>query len=348
MDKSSSTTTSKNHPLILDSSPHVPTTLFDFVRLYGYIPSPPDTQIDNAYKEPDCPPPRPTEPSRELVDSTRFPWPPSPSRAITPSSFHLCPSCGHSPLGYNTTPTTSYYTPRVMSDASFNPSVKSPMDDTTAWDTTDALPIPPPISSTTYRAVALAPAVSPRSALAILDSNDDIDPDALRAIARGLTVTLQQRDAYDAQQRRRNEQRIKDLEKRIGVYEEVFDSVPQGYKENNGRIPHLAIPVGEGRYKGAKYIKQLEGGWVAGVTDEDGPNSTPHIAELFASPAYDINDTTNDPAQPMPPWFRRILFGHAALFSTMQKAILDLDDWGLYAEVSRHRAYDVELGTILG
>jgi hypothetical protein len=235
-----------------------------------------------------------------------------------------------------------------MSDGSFNPSVKSPIDDATAWDTTDTLPIPPPISSTAFHTVALAPTVSPRSALAILDSNDDIDPDALRAIARGLTVTLQQRNVYYAQQRRRNEQRIKDLEKRIGVYEEVFDSVPEGYEENNGRIPHLAILVGEGRYKGAKYIKQLEGGWVAGFTDEDGPHSTPHIAELFASPAYDINDTTDDPAEPMPPWFRRILFGHAALFSTMQKAILDLDDWGLYAEVSRHRAYDVELGTILG
>jgi hypothetical protein len=67
-----------------------------------------------------------------------------------------------------------------MSDASYNLSVESPMDDTTAWDTTDALPVPPPIpTASAFRAVALAPAVSPRSALAILDGNDDIDPDAL-------------------------------------------------------------------------------------------------------------------------------------------------------------------------
>jgi hypothetical protein len=102
-----------------------------------------------------------------------------------------------------------------MSDASFNPSIESPMDDTTAWDTTDALPVPLPLSSTALRSIALAPAVSPRSALAILDGNDDIDPDALRAIARGLTVTLQQRNAYYTQQRRCNELQIKDLEKRI-------------------------------------------------------------------------------------------------------------------------------------
>jgi hypothetical protein len=237
-----------------------------------------------------------------------------------------------------------------MSDGSFNPSIESPIDDPTAWDTTDALPVPPPLGGVAVLdAVAHAPAVSPRSALAILDGhNEHVNPDALRAIACGLTVTLQQREAYYVQQRRRNEQCIKDLEKRVGAYEEVFDSVPEGYEENNGRLPHLAIPVGDGRYKAAKYIKQLEGGWVGAFTDEDGPHSTPHIAELFASPAYNIDDTTDDPAEPMPPWFRRILFGHAALFSTMQKAILDLDDWGLYAEVSRHRAYDVELGTILG
>jgi hypothetical protein len=214
-----------------------------------------------------------------------------------------------------------------MSDASFNPSIESPIDEPTGWDTTNALPVPPPLSQTALHSVALAPAISPRLALAVLDGNSEIDPDALRAIARGLTVTL---------------------EKRIGGYEEIFDSVPDGYEENNGRLTHLAIPLGDGKYKSAKYIKQLEGGWVAAFTDEDGPHSTPHIAELYASPAYAIDDTTDDPAEPMPPWFRRILFGHAALFSTMQKAVLELDDWGLYAEISRHRAYDVELGTILG
>jgi hypothetical protein len=235
-----------------------------------------------------------------------------------------------------------------MSDASFNPSIESPMDDATAWDTTNALPVPPPLSQTALHSVALTPAISLCSALAILNGNSDIDPDALRSIARGLTVTLQQRDTYYAQQRRRNELRIKDLKKRIGGYEEVFDSIPEGYEENNGRLPHLAIPLGDGKFKSAKYIKQLEGGWVAGFTDEDGPHSTPHIAELFASPAYTLDDTTDDPAKPMLPWFRRILFGHTGLFSTMQKAVLELDDWGLYAEISCHRAYNVELSTILG
>jgi hypothetical protein len=133
-----------------------------------------------------------------------------------------------------------------MSDASANLSIESPMEDVSAWDDASALPVPPPLSQTALCTVALAPPISPRSALALIDAHDDIDPDALHSIARGLTVTMSQRNAYYAQQRRRNEQRIKDLEKRIGAYEEVFDSIPDGYEENNGRIPHFSIPVGEG------------------------------------------------------------------------------------------------------
>jgi hypothetical protein len=221
-----------------------------------------------------------------------------------------------------------------MSDASVNLSIESPIEDAAQWDNTSALPVPPPLSQTVLCSIVLAPAVSPRLALVILDSHDDIDSDTLRAIARGLTVTLQQHDAYYAQQRRCNEQRIKDLEKRIGGYEEIFDTAPDGYEENNGRLPYFHIPVGEGKYRPAKYIKQLKGGWVARFLEEDGPHSTPHIIELFASPAYTIDDTIDDPAEPMPPWFCRILFSHAALFATMQKAVLELDDWGLYAEIA--------------
>jgi hypothetical protein len=183
-----------------------------------------------------------------------------------------------------------------------------------------------------------------------MDRHDDIDTAALRSIAHGLTVTMQQCDIYYTQQRRRHKQRIKDLERRVGGYKEIFNSVPEGYKENNGRLPNFSIPMAKGMYWQAKYIKQLDGGWVTGFTEEDRPHSTPHIIELYAAPSYTSADTElgiKDPAKPMPTWFRHILFGHAALYSTLQKAILDLDDWGLYAEISHHRSYDIELGTIL-
>jgi hypothetical protein len=213
-----------------------------------------------------------------------------------------------------------------MSNASINLSVESPMEDVTTWENGTALPIPPRLSESALHSVALAPPISPCSALTLLDVHDDIDPDALQSIARGLTITMQQRDAYYAQQRHRNEQRIKDLEKRIGGYEEIFDSALDGYEENNGQLPNFSIPVGKGMYHVAKYIKQLDRGWVAGFTEEDRPHSTPHIIELYAAPFYTTLDTTDEPAEPMPAWFHRILFGHAALYSTMQKAILDIDD----------------------
>jgi hypothetical protein len=74
----------------------------------------------------------------------------------------------------------------------------------------------------------------------------------------------------------------------------------------------------------------------------------PHVIKLFAAPSYTTDDGIDDPTVPMPAWFHRILFGHAALYSTLQKAVLDLDDWGLYTEITRHHSYDIELGTVLG
>jgi hypothetical protein len=146
-----------------------------------------------------------------------------------------------------------------MSDASTNLSIESPMEETTAWDDTPALPIPacqahlpaPPhqeISGATLQAIALAPLVSPRSALALLDAYQDIDQSALRAITWGLMVTIQQRDAYHAQQQRHHEQTIKELQEKVGEYKMIFDSVPNGYKENNGHLPNFNIPVGNGMY----------------------------------------------------------------------------------------------------
>jgi hypothetical protein len=225
------------------------------------------------------------------------------------------------------------------------------MEEVTSLEEAPALLVPPPISRQeieTMRTIALAPPISPRSALALLDGHDNIDVSALQAIACGLTVTMQQRDIYYTQQRQRYEQQVKELEKRVGGYEEIFDSIPEGYEENNGWLPNFSIPVGEGMYRITKYIKQLEGGWVAGFTEEDGPHSTPHIIELYASPSYTALNTTDDPAEPMPAWFHRILFGHTALYATLQRAVLELDDWGLYAKITRHHAYNIKLSTILG
>jgi hypothetical protein len=240
-----------------------------------------------------------------------------------------------------------------MSNNSINLSNKSPVDKVITWEQTPALPVSPPqeLDSDTFRAIHLAPPVSPRSVLALLDGHEDIDPSTLRAMARGLTVTLQQRNVYYTQQRRRNEQHIKQLQNKVLEYEETFDSVLEGYEKNNGRLPNFNILVGNGMYRPAKYIKQLKGGWVAGYSEEDGPNSTPHIIKIFATPTYaHVNPipSNEDPTKPMPVWFCKLLCGHTAQYSHLQKAILNLDDWGLFANITCHRSLDIELGTLLG
>jgi hypothetical protein len=129
-------------------------------------------------------------------------------------------------------------------------------------------------------------------------------------------------------------------------YEEIYNTVLEGYEENNGHLSHFNIPVRNGMYRPAKYIKQLEGGWVARYSEEDGPNSTPHIIEIFTSPTHEgINH--DDPSKPMPAWFHNLLCGHAAAYGTLQKAVIDLDNWGLYADITCHHVVDIELGTIL-
>jgi hypothetical protein len=50
----------------------------------------------------------------------------------------------------------------------------------------------------------------------------------------------------------------------------------------------------------------------------------------------------------MPAWFCKLLCGHTALYSHLQKAVLDLDDWGLFTNITCHRSLNIELGTLLG
>jgi hypothetical protein len=117
MHKSGFDATFETHLTTLDFPSFAPTMLFNFVRIYGYIPSPRTScqqpTIDNMYKKLDDPWSRYPESHQDLVDSACFPLLPLPSRITLPSAYHLCPSCGHSPLSANTTLTTSYYTPRV-------------------------------------------------------------------------------------------------------------------------------------------------------------------------------------------------------------------------------------------
>jgi hypothetical protein len=186
--------------------------------------------------------------------------------------------------------------------------------------------------------------VSPRSVLAILEANPNLDSIILRGLIEGLTLTIRDRERWAAEQRRRLEVNIRELHGKVLRYEEVFEQTPDGFQLNDGRLPNFHIPVGNGQYRPAKWIKCLEGGRVAGFTEEDGPHSTPHIINAFAPPAYSDND---DPIEPMPAWFRRTLTGPEPGFQTMRQHIATLDNWGLLAEVTRYREIQSDLSSRL-
>jgi hypothetical protein len=176
--KNNPSTSLKNHPLTLDLTRFKISTLFNFLHLHPNIPSfyitrhcPSPDKFTNDYKKLDDPWTRYPESHQELVNSARYPLPPSPSQPIASPHYHLCPSCSSSPLSTNSTLyNRSYYTPYIMSDASVNLSVESPMDDVIAWDTTPALPVPQhllpvaprqDLSGEALHSVALAPPISP-------------------------------------------------------------------------------------------------------------------------------------------------------------------------------------------
>jgi hypothetical protein len=170
-------------------------------------------------------------------------------------------------------------------------------------------------------------------------AHPDLDADTLRTIAKGLALTVKNREALYQRVRAQCEARIADLEERARRRAgEGDEECPEGYIPNNGRIPQFYLPIGDGMGRPARWIKKLEDGKVAGLSGLDGADGVPHIIDIFAAP-----DRTNDtPAEPLLPWFRRYLWGPAASYNVLADAINDLDRWDIAADVERYRVLDEE------
>ncbi len=121
-------------------------------------------------------------------------------------------------------------------------------------------------------------------------------------------------------------------------YQETFVKAPDGYVAND-RLPTFTIPLGEGSDVPAKWIKQLDDGRVAGHSEHDGTGDLPYVKEIYAAP----QDSTLDPAEVLPFWIRETLQGSAIQYQELRRAVRDLDDWGLYAEVLRYRQLNEDI-----
>ena len=102
------------------------------------------------------------------------------------------------------------------------------------------------------------PPMSPNTVATTLAAYPDLNADILRAITKGLLATIARHDAHENIEIRCLKEQIAGLHDRVEHYENIFERAPDGYIENDRRVPHFFIPLGDGVFKPAKWIKKLE------------------------------------------------------------------------------------------
>ena len=115
---------------------------------------------------------------------------------------------------------------------------------------------------------------------------------------------------------------------------------PNGFEDNNGRLPLLTIPNANGESP-AIFIKQLDNGQVAGLSAIARGEHDAHIIKLFTAPA--LNE---QPLEPLPHWFHACLWGDDTNFHLLHEAIIALDDWGILTKVQQYRVLDREVAPL--
>ena len=183
--------------------------------------------------------------------------------------------------------------------------------------------------------------MSPSTIVTTLAAHPDLNADILQAITKGLLATITRRDAQEASEIHCLNEQIRGLHDRVEHYKNIFERAPDGYIENDGRVPHFHIPLGDGVFKLAKWIKKLEDGKVAGFHKQQGPNESPYIIDLYAQADTDGHGEEN-PIEPLPGWFRTLLIGPSSNFMHLQHDIGDLDDWGLAKEITHFHELNQE------
>jgi hypothetical protein len=178
--------------------------------------------------------------------------------------------------------------------------------------------------------------LSPRTVRTTLEANTDIDNTMLWTIANSLLQTIADREASISVATKCYEDRLHHLEQKILHYEGTFDHAPKGYELNNGKVSNFQIPVGDGLYQEAKWIRLNDDGTVSGYHSGQGLNQRPFIIDLYAAPDYSVDS----PLEPLPAWFCHMLTGPEANFQILQQAVADTDNWGFAREITRYRLLD--------
>jgi hypothetical protein len=187
------------------------------------------------------------------------------------------------------------------------------------------------------------PVYSPRTAATAIQITDNFD--TVTDIARGLIRTLKQREREhqeDREQwsRERNTQgeELEFLRARLVDYRATLptEECLDGYVLNRDRqCPGFAIPIQDGMWQPAHWVKQLPDGRVAGLPKEHRPDNVPWVQQIYATP-YDDGDD-DYVVLPTPHWLLELLKGPAVAYATLEKAAREDGDWGLYSDIRMYR-----------
>jgi len=230
----------------------------------------------------------------------------------------------------------------TMSNHSFNYSVTSPHPNSPAGPTSKYHP----------SAIILnenAP-MSPNTVLSTLAAHDQVPTETLQEIITGLIVTIKLCEVAwetNCTAMRACINHAKDhLETAIDTHEALdFDfnktSVPTDFIHNNNRIPTFQIPIGEELHLPAKFIKRDEDNHkkVWGVTGCFGKQEPVYAHKLFTHPVQDAGTT----AEPLWPWFLRLLQGSTASYTHLHNTTDELGDWGLATNVAQYHEFEDQI-----
>src|SRR5260221_9477043 len=187
-------------------------------------------------------------------------------------------------------------------------------------------------------------ALSPRSARNV-SQGENMHPMVLHGIIDAMAETARRTNSRHSEEKGPLEEAITDIQTRRVPTQRVdtkrpFEEAPPGYKENRGEVD-LDLPCKDGLRHPAKWIKRMDGGRVAGYTEDDSPGDLPLITDLYAPRVY-YDDDDEDPAGALPAWFLAALGGSGTTYATLRREFnkLAVHNWGFVAEIDRCRVMD--------
>jgi hypothetical protein len=233
-------------------------------------------------------------------------------------------------------------------------------------DQEEAYPLPPTPGSSTQQAhppltldqvVAALGDVSPKSGLRLLQTGDAKAIPHLKPIAAAIERGLDNRtEALQAEVARLKEEkavlhasnrRLRDLAVPTPLRHESAPR-PEGFINNANRYPHFVLPHNGHRAR-ARYVRVCPtDSTIAEATM--GENDDVFSFPVHATPYQPLDvDEDEGPPEPLPEWFDSLLRGDGAHFRTLAQGAEDhLADWGVSADIARHRATTQRITDLLG